>query len=95
MTCQFLDGTRCTIGLHNGKPLPLNCAACMDAGENNREYAARLLNRRRIRLGDMVEALAKPIAKALRLSCLDENNRLRAESPCAKRRDRLNALTSH
>lgn len=46
----------------------------------------------RIRLGDAVEKLAKPIAKALKLPCLD-GDKLRPESPCAKRRDRLNRLT--
>jgi hypothetical protein len=70
----------------------MNCTACIAAGENNATYANDFLNRRKMRLGDMVEALAKPIAKALRLSCLDENSRLRPESPCAKRRDRLNAI---
>ena len=45
---------------------------------------------RRLRLGDKVERFAKPIAKALRLPCLDENDELLPESPCAKRRDRLN-----
>lgn len=44
-------------------------------------------------LGDIVEMIAKPIAKALRLSCLDEANKLRPASPCAKRRNRLNAAT--
>ena len=41
-------------------------------------------------LGDMVEAAAKPIAKALHMSCLDEKGNLRPESGCAKRRDSLN-----
>ena len=44
-------------------------------------------------LGDIVERIAKPIAKALGLPCLDEQNKLRPESPCAKRRNRLNAAT--
>jgi hypothetical protein len=43
-------------------------------------------------LGDRVERLAKPIAKALRLPCLDEKSQLKPESPCAKRRDKLNEL---
>jgi len=92
MNCQFLDGSSCLLGLHNGKPLPINCIACIASGENNATYANALLNRRKMRIGDVVEALAKPIAKALRLSCLDENSRLRPGSPCAKRRDRLNAI---
>jgi hypothetical protein len=45
-----------------------------------------------IGLGDIVERIAKPIAKALHMKCLDENNKLRPESPCAKRRDKLNKI---
>jgi len=44
-------------------------------------------------LGDIVERLAKPIARALGLPCLDEHNRLRPDSPCAKRRNALNKAT--
>lgn len=43
-------------------------------------------------LGDMVEKLAKPIAKALRLKCLDGNGQLKPESGCAKRKAWLNSL---
>jgi len=42
-------------------------------------------------LGDVIEVFAKPIAKALKLPCLDDQDRLKPESPCAKRRDALNA----
>jgi hypothetical protein len=45
-----------------------------------------------IRLGDLIERLAKPIAKALALPCLDSTGQLKPESPCAKRRDALNRL---
>lgn len=42
-------------------------------------------------LGDLVHAVALPIARALRLSCIDpETKKLRAESPCAARRRKLN-----
>jgi hypothetical protein len=41
-------------------------------------------------LGDALEKLAKPIAKALRLPCLSAADRLQPESNCAKRRDALN-----
>lgn len=44
-------------------------------------------------LGDWVERLAKPIARMLKLDCLDEKDQLKPESDCAKRRDRLNRLT--
>ena len=47
-----------------------------------------------MRLGDAIETLAKPIAKALHLGCLDESGELRPESGCAKRRDFLNQLTN-
>jgi len=43
-------------------------------------------------LGDRVERLVHPIAVALKLPCLDEKERLRPESPCGRRRDRLNKL---
>lgn len=45
-----------------------------------------------LRLGDKLEKLFKPIARALKLPCLDANADLKPESPCAKRRDRLNEL---
>lgn len=44
------------------------------------------------KLGDIVERLAKPIAKALNLPCLDKDGNLKPESGCAKRRDALNKL---
>jgi len=43
-------------------------------------------------LGDRIERMVKPIAVALRLPCLDEEQRLKITSPCAKRRDALNKL---
>ena len=42
-------------------------------------------------LGDVVERLAKPIAVALKMPCLDAKRELKPESPCAKRRDKLNS----
>jgi len=44
-------------------------------------------------LGDTIERIAKPIARALGLPCLDENGELRPESGCAKRKQLLNNLT--
>jgi hypothetical protein len=41
-------------------------------------------------LGDWVERMAKPVAKLLKLPCLDENGNLKADSGCAKRRKGLN-----
>jgi len=46
--------------------------------------------RRRLRLGDKVESVIKPVARALRLKCLDADGKLKPDSGCAKRRDRLN-----
>ncbi len=43
-------------------------------------------------LGDLVEKLAKPIAKALKMDCLDEQHHLKPDSGCAKRRDALNKI---
>lgn len=43
-------------------------------------------------LGDMVERLAKPIAKALKLPCLDSGGHLKPDSGCGRRRDALNRL---
>lgn len=55
-------------------------------GSNVTEEPARL------RLGDKVERLVKPIAKALNLPCLDERGDLKEDCGCAKRRDALNEI---
>jgi len=41
-------------------------------------------------LGDRVELMAKPIARALRMDCLDAQGELKPDSGCAKRRAWLN-----
>lgn len=47
-----------------------------------------------LRIGDAVAAVATPIARVLRLSCIDPATRqLRPESGCAKRKAALNRLT--
>jgi hypothetical protein len=46
-----------------------------------------------IRLGDVIEWAAKPTAKALHLSCLDENNNLQPQSRCGRWRDWLNQFS--
>ena len=43
-------------------------------------------------LGDRIEKLVKPLAVALKMPCLDEEKKLKPESPCGKRRDKLNEL---
>ena len=44
----------------------------------------------RLQLGTRLERAVKPIAKALRLPCLDKGGALKPKSPCAKKRDWLN-----
>lgn len=46
-----------------------------------------------IGLGDAIERIVKPLAKALKLPCLEASGGLKPESPCAKRRDALNKIT--
>lgn len=43
-------------------------------------------------LGDLVEVASKPIAKALRLPCLNPDGTLKPDSGCAKRKEILNHL---
>lgn len=49
-------------------------------------------SRKSLGLGDRIEILAKPIAKAFHMPCLDDKDMLKPESPCAKRRDKANEL---
>ncbi len=45
-----------------------------------------------MKLGDTISAVATPIARALKMPCIDPaTNQLRPESGCAKMRDNLNA----
>jgi len=44
-------------------------------------------------LGDRLEHFLKPIARALKLNCLDANGQLKKNSGCARRRDKLNQLS--
>ena len=46
-----------------------------------------------LRLGTVVEQIAKPLAHALGLPCLEPDGTLKPASPCARRRDRLNGGT--
>jgi hypothetical protein len=47
-----------------------------------------------IRLGDIVEKIAKPIAKALGLKCHDKaTGKLKPGTPCHKRKAALNKLS--
>jgi hypothetical protein len=60
------------------------------------EYAAHMAAKRHRRgLGDLVAAVATPIASALKLPCIDPaTKQLRPESGCGKRKAALNRLTS-
>ena len=59
------------------------------------EYQAHMEKKRRPPgLGDLVAAVATPIARALHLPCIDPaTKQLRPESGCAKRKAALNRLT--
>lgn len=37
--CNHLEAGRCKLGYHGGKPLPGNCMACVNAGENTIEFS--------------------------------------------------------
>ena len=43
-------------------------------------------------IGTNIEKLAKPIAKALKLDCIDASGNLKPESKCAKARDALDEV---
>jgi len=43
-------------------------------------------------LGDLVEKLAKPIARALNLRCLDDQDGLKPDSPCGRRKALMNRV---
>jgi hypothetical protein len=52
-----------------------------------------VIERRAIGLGDAVARIATPIARALKLPCVDPKTKdLRPESGCAKRKKKLNEL---
>jgi hypothetical protein len=57
-------------------------------------YRVRMFREKRAPrgLGDLVETAAKPIAKALKLDCLDSSGNLKPESGCAKRKAALNRI---
>lgn len=52
----------------------------------------RTFKTRKLGLGDIIEKVAHPLAVALRLPCLDDNQQLRPDSPCGRRRDKANEL---
>lgn len=47
-----------------------------------------------VKLGDAIATVATPIARALDLPCIDPaTNDLRPDSPCARRKQKLNDLS--
>jgi len=95
MICEHRTPTAkviCSLNLYGGRPSAKTCEKCIASGENNKRYAKELFARaERIGLGDQLERIAGPIAKALGLPCHDkETGRLKPESGCAKRRDWAN-----
>jgi hypothetical protein len=42
--CNFLKDGKCELGLHGGFPHAGNCTACINANENNEEYAKMLFS---------------------------------------------------
>lgn len=44
--CEYFCLGVCELGLFGGRPYERNCRACMAAGENNTEYAAKLFKAR-------------------------------------------------
>lgn len=45
-------------------------------------------------LGSLLERVLRPLAKRLGMKCHDEKGKLKPSSPCFRRRQRLNALTT-
>lgn len=97
----FYASVHCTAGVH--------CATCRNTGAAGQAFRAAMLTQfpelggtefpcpqdRRWgwQLGDLVAKVATPIARALKLDCIDPQKRqLKPESKCAQRRARLNAL---
>ncbi len=57
------------------------------------ERAARKAAQNQIGLGDMVASVATPIARIFSLPCIDPvTKQLRPESPCAKRKAKMNQV---
>jgi hypothetical protein len=75
------------IATRNGDALELDSDQLIALLQRHRP-ARRVAQRRG--LGDRIERAVKPIARALRLDCLDESGNLKPDSGCAKRRDGIN-----
>lgn len=101
MPTDFHKTVHCTSGV--------NCATCRAttaAGDRFRQSMLAVypgLNRADFpcpqgrrwgwQFGDLVAKVATPIARALKLDCIDQvKQELKPESPCAKRKAQLNAM---
>ena len=87
ITCQFYSrepgnkhNGKCALGRYAGRPFAGQCLDCINDGMNRRG------------VGDVAEQIFKPIARALRLNCLDKNGYLKPQSPCSKRKELLNKI---
>lgn len=69
------------------------CAQCPDGHWGRYSMDCASVEKPSLGLGDIVEIVAKPIARALNLPCLDGQGNLKPGSGCAKRRDYLNRIT--
>lgn len=78
------------VGKVEGEYLVLPLVAAQAIKNRHRPQPKKLRG-----LGDLIHRIALPIAKALKLGCVDPaTNQLRPESPCAKRREQLNKAVS-
>jgi hypothetical protein len=70
------------------------CAVCPNGHFGRYEQTGCDDPDHRIGLGDIVATVATPIARVLKLSCIDpETKQLRSDSGCNKRKIAFNALT--
>jgi len=82
----------------NGCQSRAHCDAC----RNEEAFRQSLLDRNLVterdfacpyfRLGEKIERLVKPVAKLLKLPCLDAAGKLKPQSPCGQRRQALDRL---
>lgn len=69
------------------------CAACPNGHFGRYEQTGCEDGTQQFGLGDVVAAIATPIARVLGLPCIDPKTKdLRPESGCAKRKKKLNKL---
>lgn len=85
------DGGTCVAGLHGGKPSYGTCAICPHKEKTLGVIALLMERTTGIPFGDIISAVATPIARALNLPCIDPaTKKPRPESPCGKAIQKLN-----